>query len=157
MAEHKGSHRTRLNRVPARGHDAVELSAGGGTWHMRLDEAGDLHAVKGQVIKGNPREVAWGLSLFDPEWSTENYVLIPGAVYGGNCFHAKPYAYAPPVVGPDPEGTDRTPWIGDLPRLQLEAGPSHLDQLSIDTATPRNGRVLSPAAEGPFSPDQAGG
>lgn len=103
---------------------------------MHLDEAGDLHAVKGQVIKGNPREVAWGLSLVDSEWSTDNYVLIPGAVYGGNRFHAKPYAYAPPVVGPDPEGTDRTPWIGDLPRLQLEAGPSHLDQLSIDAATP---------------------
>ncbi len=108
-------------------------------WNVRHKQHRHERLLTAQVVSGGVDNTAVGISWTDSEWSTENYVLIPGAVYNGNRFHSQPYGYSPPKVGPDPTGDDRTPWIGNLPRLSKEPGPSHLDQMSVDGATPGMG------------------
>lgn len=139
VATHNGSQRIAITRLPIEPNQPAVLTAGGAQWSVQLLEVdpkrGQLR-MEAEVLSGEARECAWGLSLVDPEWRTDNFVLLPGAVYGGNRFHAQRYAYSPPAVGPLPEESDRTPWIGDIPRLNLAEGESHLDQMSIDCATP---------------------
>jgi hypothetical protein len=116
---------------------ADNVAAAGADWHLSLAAIG-AHAftLTAEVLTGPAKEAAFGLSLVDDSWSTENFVLIPGAVYNGNRFHAQQYQYSPPPAGPSLESSDRTPHIGDIPRLNIGNGPSHLDQMSIDAATP---------------------
>lgn len=96
-------------------------------------------ALSAELISGDACEIAVGIMLEDPHWSEANYVLIPGAVYAGNRFRCEPYNYPPPERGPRPGEDRRDLCIIDLPRLGKEAGRSHLDQLSIDAATPAIG------------------
>jgi hypothetical protein len=139
VATHKGSRRIDMTHAPISSGSIAAFTAGGAGWEIALrenDGAVGHYRMEAKVVKGTALECSWGLSLVDVDWGTDNFVLLPGAVYGGNRFHAQRYAYSPPAVGPRFEDADRTPWIGDLPRLNVADGPSHLDQLSIDCATP---------------------
>lgn len=132
-AGHDGSRRTDLVR-------GTEPKATGAGWRIALETrelAPDRHHLDftAEVVSGEAVGAAAGIVLEDMEWSTDNYVLIPGAVYGGNRFHIIRHEYPPPMTGPCP-GQDR--WALqtiDLPGLRHE-GQSHLDQLSIDGAIP---------------------
>ncbi|MEX0331419.1 MAG: hypothetical protein AB3N64_08360 [Puniceicoccaceae bacterium] len=137
-AKHTGSKRTRLERFGIPGWDVSTFRNETAEWAFSLSRDGDAasHRLAARLVAGDEKEVAVGLSIRDDAWTTENFVLIPGAVYAGNRFPATPYDYPPPHVGPDPKGTDRTPRISDLPRLSYEPGKSHLDQESQDAATP---------------------
>lgn len=135
IAEHQGSHRTRIHETPCVSDQEVELSGAGADWGLSLSREAERCALQARVIRGNAQQAAFGLAIDDPEWTTDNFVLIPGAVYNGNRFASKPYKYSPPAVGPTP-GTDEPLHIGDIPRLSLDPGPSHLDQMSIDGAIP---------------------
>ncbi len=115
------------------------LSALGGSWQLQVDTGDPACKLSAQLLSGQVENIALGLSWKLTGWSPASYVLIPGAVYAGNRFHSTAYPYSPPKVGPSMSSTDRTPYIGDLPRLSLEEGPSHLDQMSIDAATPGMG------------------
>jgi len=137
VAEHERSRRTCLHHFPVSDQSLAQIQVGDAHWDLSLDSCGGhSYAMSAKVSAGSVTNVAAGLCFHDAAWSVENYVLIPGAVYGGNRFHAEQYDYSPPVVGPDPKGSDRTPWVGDIPRLSRMAGTSHLDQQSIDGATP---------------------
>lgn len=138
VAEHDGACRTRLYPAPFRAGEAVPLSGAGAEWALELapDEATPAHhTLRAHITGGSACQAAFGLCFEDDAWTTDNFVLIPGAVYAGNRFHARQYKYSPPASGPRP-GEKGPLHIGDLPRLSLEPGPSHLDQLSIDGAIP---------------------
>ncbi|MCC5843610.1 MAG: hypothetical protein JJU05_05100 [Verrucomicrobia bacterium] len=135
VAEHEGPHRTRLHEKPLAPGETVELTGACADWRLRLETKAEACTLSASVENGDARQAAFGLAFDDPEWTPENYVLLPGAVYNGNRFASQPYKYSPPAVGPRP-GTDEPLHIGDLPRLSLEPGPSHLDQMSIDCAIP---------------------
>jgi len=143
LARHEGSHLAETIRLPLQDLPAIPATFGA-EWEIQFSSDAPSSRLSAEVTTGAVQNVAVGMSWTDEYWSTDNYVLIPGAVYNGNRFHSQPYFYSPPKVGPDPEGTDRTPWIGDLPRLSLEPGPSHLDQMSVDAATPGMG-IFFPA------------
>lgn len=146
VAEHEGSRRTGMCAAPRRPGEAASLSAAGAEWRLRLtadESVSARHRLCAKTVRGAARQAAFGLCLEDEAWSVDNFVLIPGAVYAGNRFYARQYKYSPPASGPSP-GEDGPLHIGDLPRLSLEAGPSHLDQLSIDGAIPGIG-VYFPA------------
>ncbi|MCX7003053.1 MAG: hypothetical protein NTV22_07250, partial [bacterium] len=68
-------------------------------------------------------------------WSPDNYVLLPGAAYNGNRFAARPLPY-PPILQPADVGVDVPTIITDVPRLNDAAGPSRIQQLTRDVATP---------------------
>lgn len=137
-ARHRGSKRTHLERFGMPDGEVSTFRSGTALWgfYLSRDNSSASHKLTSTIVSGSDDNVAIGLSILDEEWTTENFVLIPGAVYAGNRFHSEPYDYPPPHVGPDPKGKDRTPWISDLPRLSNKPGRSHLDQESQDAATP---------------------
>jgi hypothetical protein len=135
VAEHDGARRTRIHETLCTPGAPAQLSGAGANWDLSLSEGAPACELTATVVRGSAEQAAFGLAFDDPEWTPENYVLIPGAVYNGNRFASQPYKYSPPAVGPAP-GTDEPLHIGDIPRLALEPGPSHLDQMSIDGAIP---------------------
>lgn len=135
VSEHKGSSRT---RIVCGENDNVK--ACGAHWRLSVETLPlntGCHSLKfsAEVVSGNASEAAAGIMLEDAEWNTENYVLIPGAVYAGNRFRICKHPYPPPMTGPKPGEDRREIQTIDLPGLRIE-GESHLDQLSIDAATP---------------------
>ena len=88
---------------------------------------------------GNGQQTALGLELKFSAWSREAYVLVPGMAYNGNRFECRPLDYPPLVsdsrdIGPDPETV-----ITDVPRLNVNDGPSLMQLTTQDPATPAIG------------------
>jgi hypothetical protein len=82
---------------------------------------------------------AFGIELFLNKWSIDNYVLMPAAAYNGNRFRSKPLKYPPLVQDPEDIGHDAPRVITDVPRLNINPGPSQIQQLTKDMATPAIG------------------
>ena len=76
---------------------------------------------------------------WEGDWNPEGYLLMPGAVYGGNRHKKLPLQY-PPFV---PEGALRSPnspiLITDIPALNAGEGISEIIQRSGDLSTPAVG------------------
>jgi len=158
LALHEGSRRVSLERLDLRPDHALSVELAGAEWLFiwmteTRDEGITQHTLKGQVTRGVASQVALGIGWDFPAWSIENYVLVPGAVYGGNRFVREPDGYPPPTKGPQPgEPRDRLHTI-DLPGLRLAEDPaqSWLDQYSLDAAVPGIGVQLAATGEGFFA------
>lgn len=69
-------------------------------------------------------------------WSRDVYVLLPGAVYGGNRFPAFATDYPPSAPPRAASDADRRPLQTEVPRLLAGDGASCLRQMSSDPAFP---------------------
>ncbi len=87
-----------------------------------------------------------GLGLEFGVWSHDNYVLLPGGCYAGNRFASRFVGYPPLLTEPADIGPHVPPIVSDIPRLNLHAGPSSLEILAADLATPA-AAVFLPAAQ----------
>lgn len=141
LAAHEGRTRTcELAAAPdACGHASADFA--GGTWkldHASRDTApGVLRCTLSATVTGGiARTVAVGLRWTFENWSIANPVLIPGAVYAGNRFDALRRPYPPKIRDVGQRGDSSVLDIGDIPRLSDRPGRSHLDQTSLDAATP---------------------
>lgn len=74
---------------------------------------------KGVLYSGNI-----GLELTFLSWQENNYLLMPGAVYHGNRFRSRPIRYSPKLQAPGDIGPDKPTTVSDIPRLNIEEGPS---------------------------------
>jgi Right handed beta helix region len=72
-------------------------------------------------------------------WSTDVYVLMPGAVYGGNRFPGFASPYPPLLALRSPDDPDKSLQVSDIPRLLAGPGESLLRQTSADPAVPAVG------------------
>lgn len=80
-------------------------------------------------------DVALGVRFSN--WSVENYVLFPAAVYAGNRFESRHLGYPPLLEHADDLGPDCPTIISDVPRLATEAGAvSRFQQMTRDLASP---------------------
>lgn len=141
LAHHAGRTRISLACPPLEPGLPTRTEFAGARW--RLDcavqaVAADIrtYTVRATVEAGSARGIAAGLRWFDGAWSRNHYVLIPGAVYGGNRFAALRRPYPPHIRNLGQDGRRLHLDIGDLPRLSAEPGRSHLDQTSLDAAIP---------------------
>lgn len=144
LASHHGRDRVQSLDVPLSGDGRsawAEATFAGAEWRLEVTwrEAGPgrrAGCFTATVLKGRAEAVAAGLGWNLAEWSVENYVLIPGAVYAGNRFHAQRRPYPPEIrdIGQSKEALRLD--IGDIPRLADGPGRSHLDQTTLDGATP---------------------
>jgi len=90
--------------------------------------------------KGRASQVAFGLELHCANWTRENFLVLPGAVYDGNRFLCREKAGYPPIVAQTGDiGLDAPTLIGDIPRLSVTANQSRIQLLSADMATPAIG------------------
>jgi hypothetical protein len=76
------------------------------------------------------------LALDFDGWSTDNYLVLPGACYAGNRFESRFVGYPPLLVEPADIGPHVPPIITDIPRLNVHPGPSRMEIAAADLATP---------------------
>jgi hypothetical protein len=118
-------------------------------------ERGIELAVRYRIESGSLSQASLGLRFDFPEWSTDNYVLMPAAVYNGNRYPRVPRAWSHerrplreyatkrhdvitvtfvPRLHPDgepAEGTEPNRWKQGYP-----GGPSRVQLLTGDCSTP---------------------
>ena len=73
------------------------------------------------------------------DWSTENYVLLPAAAYNGNRFESRRIAYSPKLLDPKDIGIDKPTIVSDIPRLEIGAGYSRIQDRSGSMSIPSVG------------------
>lgn len=132
-------------RVALEWRDAqeIETSFAGGVWEgqLRLTTPGDRpDAVDGSLTlrleSGRADQVSVAVEFIIPDWSTQNYVLCPAAVYNGNRFAVRPLPYPPMYKDPADIALDPPVLITDVPHLALGEGESRLQLNTGDMATP---------------------
>ncbi|MEX0324927.1 MAG: hypothetical protein AB3N33_02440 [Puniceicoccaceae bacterium] len=69
-------------------------------------------------------------------WTKENYVFMPTAVYAGNRFPATPQPYSPCPVPMPLHTPPHLLQVTDIARLSFEDGPSKLERVAADAGTP---------------------
>jgi hypothetical protein len=135
----------------AAGDAKVELAGASWTlrWRMRLidDRPGTVDVMlEAQIDAGRSERTSMSVDLTPPDWGTDRYVVLPGAVYGGNRFDVRPQGY-PPMFDPADARPDVPVLITDVARLNVQPGePSRLQLPSHDLATPALG-VFDPTRQ----------
>jgi hypothetical protein len=143
LTRYGGSHPTELVEVPFKGREMARREFGDGTWSCALravalrgrPDAIELLATL-KLQKGRAPEASVGLALSFAGWSRDNYVLLPGACYAGNRFESRHIAYPPLLGEPADIGPNVPIIVSDIPRLNLHPGPSRIQLLATDLATP---------------------
>jgi hypothetical protein len=130
-----------LNGIESR----VRTTAGA-EWTMHVTSAGHLNSVEGQELVAEFRSCGYSgqstaaISFQLSDWSEQNYVLVPGAVYAGNRFGVRELSYAPCWTRLNDHGPDVPTLITDVPRLSTEPDvQSVFHLLTGDAATPAIG------------------
>jgi hypothetical protein len=95
------------------------------------------------------RQTSLGIAFSFGDWTPENYLLMPAAVYNGNRFESRRMTYPPILEDPADIGADVATIITDVPRLNIHPGPSRIQQLTRDLATPAVG-FFAPASQSAF-------
>ena len=136
------------------GSDGGDLIHEGSCWSCVVDETpipgepdGVELIVEIQLVEGRVESAGVALVFELDDWSAEDYVLMPAAVYAGNRFAMSPLAY-PPLWRERADFSPTMPTtITDLPRLSQNGGVSRIELTTGDMATPcvgvrhaRNGR-----------------
>jgi hypothetical protein len=81
-------------------------------------------------------------------WSKDNYVLMPGAVYNGNRYEAVQMDYSPFFNSQSQMGLDKPQIISDQPRLNFRDGYSRIQELSGSMSLPSIGFQSPPTSKG---------
>ena len=95
--------------------------------------------VRFRLEEGDAPQTRVSLALAFDGWSRDAFVLMPAAVYDGNRFESRKMAYPPMNRQPEDLGPDISTRITDVPRLEIGDGPSRIQQLTGDLATPAVG------------------
>jgi hypothetical protein len=92
-----------------------------------------------KVTGGSAQNCSIGARLGFEDWSKENYVLMPGALYNGNRFESRRLKYPPLVEDPADIAVKGPIIVTDIPRLNNHDGPSRVQLVTGDVATPAMG------------------
>jgi hypothetical protein len=121
-----------------------KLALANSTWDPALEVspvAGDLTArdltLRVSLKEGGALSAGIAAAFDFSDWSTENYVLIPGAVYNGNRYRTVSRGYAAGLAEEDHYRKDLPLTQSDVPRLATESGaPSKLEVAACNVTTP---------------------
>ncbi|HEY0009750.1 MAG TPA: hypothetical protein VGB55_13560, partial [Tepidisphaeraceae bacterium] len=124
----------------------ADVTLGDAAWTVRWSHAAQPGAVgvsdvtvTFEITKGQSKATSVGIDLVPDAWSTDHYVVLPGAVYGGNRFESRSQPYPPMFEGADAR-LDVPVLISNVPRLNAEQGqPSALTLPTHDLTTPALG------------------
>ncbi len=139
-----------IARAGGHGAEDAELTLGPGASARRSTGTGGL-VLHAAPVAGRPDAIdlfatlrnargaagpSLALALRFGAWTRDNYVLMPGACYAGNRFESRFGGYPPLLTEPADIGPHVPPIVSDIPRLNLHPGPSHIELLATDLATP---------------------
>jgi hypothetical protein len=115
-------------------------------WMLKTDiQANPQHSGRYDVslsftcVSGNSPSSSVSLNLDFTNWSTKNYVLMPAAVYNGNRVKSQRHLYCPFWFDVHDVGINKPQLISDVPRLNIDKGPSRIQQRTGDMSTPAIG------------------
>jgi hypothetical protein len=115
----------------------IMLDAAGGKQRVQAAGAYEI-AARFTLLSGQPPALNVALDWAFDGWSTANQLFMPAAVYGGNRFPARQLPYPPMLTEPGDKDL-QTPVLSDVPRLNAGPGPSRIQLLAGDLATPAIG------------------
>ncbi|NJN26074.1 MAG: hypothetical protein HC819_08915 [Cyclobacteriaceae bacterium] len=101
-----------------------------------------------RCIKGASPATSVSFDIAFDNWSTQNFVLMPAAVYNGNRVKSQRHLYCPFVFDTRDIGPDKPQVISDVPRLNIDEGPSRIQQRTGDMSTPSIGFYNPDAHQG---------
>ena len=107
--------------VPEDRPDALEVD-----FHFKLKE-------------GSSSQTSVTIDFTYNNWSKSNYVLMPGATYNGNRFESRRIRYSPKLLDSRDIGPDVPIIISDVPRLNINDGPSRIQERSGSMSVPAIG------------------
>lgn len=108
---------------------------------VRLRQEGESLRGEAAFTFHRPTALASGVAvgLRVEDWSREDYVFGPGAVYNGNRFHCQKLPYPPYAQVPPEEALTAAPVVTDIPRL-LDCGTrSRIELRAGDLTVPAMG------------------
>ena len=111
----------RQTRVPIDRPDAIEV---------------EYHFV---LKKGAAPQTSISIDFTFANWSKSNYVLLPAAAYNGNRFESRRIRYSPKLLDSRDIGPDKPMIISDVPRLNINDGPSRIQERSGSMSVPAIG------------------
>jgi hypothetical protein len=99
--------------------------------HFSSSEKGIVDAeITFKLISGAENESAVAVELNFDKWTKQNYVLMPSALYNGNRFESRKIPYSPKLNDARDIGPDKPMLISDVPRLNIDEGPSLVQERS---------------------------
>jgi hypothetical protein len=145
LVRYEGAHPTATVDLPLGVGSAARGQLGDAAWSCALRVAPVRAAKRPPAVDlvatfklehGAVTDAALGLGLSFSRWSRADYVLLPGAVYAGNRFESRHIPYPPRLTEAADIGPHVPTIVSDIPRLNVHAGPSRLQVLASDLATP---------------------
>ena len=94
------------------------------------------YTVTLKLTKGFEKSAAVLVELDFENWSKENYVLLPAAAYNGNRFESRRISYSPKLNDIRDIGKDKPTIITDVPHLNINDGPSQIQERTGSMALP---------------------
>ena len=146
--------RLTLTKKIAIGHEPDEIIIGDCKILVKVEskKSGDERYVdynaKFQVLEGSLDQASVSVELEFDEWSTDNYVLMPSAVYNGNRYDYRRIRYSPKLLDPRDIGPEVPQILSDVPKLNHGDGLSRIQERSGGMATPSFGFVNTTTKEG---------
>jgi len=132
-------------KIPLR-KDITEISTADSRWKIITNiNSNDFNpgtfdiSMTFKCLSGNSPSTSVSLNLGFSKWSQANYVLMPAAVYNGNRVKSQRHLYCPFWFDISDIGIDKAQLISDVPRLNINEGPSRIQQRSGDMSTPAIG------------------
>ena len=158
LLKNSGSLSARVNQYdPERynfliGRESAELSSGNGAinfkgtnWQITIQvkpmEKSGKYAVSilFNCLSGEIKNASVSVDFNFSDWSKENYVLMPAAVYYGNRYPAIVSDYMPFFNEYDQLGLDKPILLSDQPRLNYKDGVSRIQERSGSMSIPSIG------------------
>lgn len=137
------SHKTFPIGNPGDNQELVFLES---TWQMNYqtlvpedrNDALDVELLF-KLLNGAAPQTSVSIDFTFNNWSKSNYVLMPGAVYNGNRFESRRIRYSPKLLDSRDIGPDIPMIISDVPRLNINDGPSRIQERSGSMSVPAIG------------------
>jgi len=92
-----------------------------------------------KLITGKTTQTSIAFDFTFQNWSKTNYVLMPAATYNGNRYESRRIRYSPKLLDPRDIGLNIPMIISDVPRLNINDGPSRIQERSGTMSVPAIG------------------
>lgn len=126
--------RERLVRTPV-GESGV-VCCGTSRWKIdREDRTDGSHWIRAELVEGGPTHALLTAEVAVDDWTSADYLLLPGAVYAGNRFRCLPMPYSPRMPAGDCR-PDIDTVVTDITRLEADLSPAEMELLAGDLAMP---------------------
>ncbi len=149
FTNHNFNYYSKANMVlqePLLDQNAKQIKFLDGNWQVKLQalvpenrpDAIDFELTC-KLESGSSPQTSISVDLTFDNWSKSNYVLMPAAAYNGNRFESRRISYSPKLLDSRDIGPDKPMIVSDIPRLNINDGPSRIQERSGTMSVPALG------------------